>query len=229
LVQDNPNTDELRSGASLALITVLQRIQAHQQIPTALLLVAPAQLDNTLTLESFTGWRRMKHAPWTGVDTAMSFRELYLPHGAHPWNWLQNPLNFPEELMDGVRFPPTFNLLMGVDLFLEEGKMLTNRLRQYASVVDEKIFHGLPHMALGMGRMFPEVLEHISNVLRTIFSVDDYMYTGLYTDLPLPQDRSDRHWFIGNDPIGWPDSLLTNVRQAYQLRREEPAVRCTRH
>ncbi|KAK5555911.1 hypothetical protein LTR46_005757 [Exophiala xenobiotica] len=210
------------AGASLALITVLQRIQAHQQIPTALLLVAPAQLDNTLTLESFTGWRRMKHAPWTGVDTAMSFRELYLPRGAHPWNWQQNPLNFPEDLLAGVEFPPTFNLLMGVDLFLEEGKMLTNRLRQHASIVDEKIFPGLPHMALGMGRMFPEVLEHISNVLRTIFRVDDFMYTGLYTDLPLPQDRSDRHWFTGDDSIGWPDSLLTNERQAYRLRREEP-------
>jgi acetyl esterase/lipase len=222
LIEDNPDTNKLRSGATLAFVTILQRLQAHEQIPTALLLVAPAQLDNTLTLESFTGWRKMKHAPWTGVDTAMSFRELYLPHGAHPWNWQQNPLNFPEQLMDGVKFPPTFNLLMGVDLFLEEGKMLTDRLRRHASVVDEKIFPGLPHMALGMGRMFPEVLEHISNVLRTIFSVDDFMYTGLYTDLPLPQDRSDRSWFTGNDPIGWPDSLLTNVRQAYQLRREEP-------
>jgi acetyl esterase/lipase len=226
LIQDNPDTDELRSGASLALLTVLQRLQAREQIPTALLLVAPAQLDNTFTLDSFIGWRKMKHAPWTGVDTAMSFRELYLPHGAHPWNWQQNPLNFPHDLMDGVKFPPTFNVLMGVDLFLEEGKLLTDRLRQHSSVVDEKIFHGLPHMALGMGRMFPEVLEHISNILRTVFRVDDYMYTELYTDLPFNQDRSDRSCFKGLDPMGWPGSLLTNPYQAYQLRSESPEVVC---
>ncbi|KAK5453553.1 hypothetical protein LTS15_006738 [Exophiala xenobiotica] len=208
------------AGANLAFVTVLQRIQAKQQIPTAVLFVAPAQLDNTLTLESSTGWKKMKHAPWTGVDTVMSFRELYLPNGAHPLNWQQNPLNFPDVLLDGVKFPPTFNLLMGVDLFLEEGKMLTNRLLSNGTVVEEKIFPGLPHMALGMGRMFPEVLEHISNILRTIFTVDDYMYTGLYTDLPLPQDRSDRSCFKGLYPISWPDSLITNVFQAHQLRSE---------
>ncbi len=147
-------------------------------MPIAVLLVAPAQLDNALTVESFDGWRDMRHAPWTGVETAMSFRELYLPRGLHAMDWQQNPLNFPDEVLEDVMFPPTFNLLMGVDLFLEEGKMLTNRLRQHAVVVDERIFPGFPHMALGMGRMFPELLDQISQILRLLFTVDSLMYTG---------------------------------------------------
>ena len=147
-------------------------------MPNAVLLVAPAQLDNTLTVESFDGWRDMRHAPWTGVEAAMSFRELYLPRGVHALDWQQNPLNFPDEVLEDVIFPPTFNLLMGVDLFLEEGKMLTDRLRQHASDVDERIFPGFPHMALGMSRMFPELLDHIFQILRTMFTVDALMYTG---------------------------------------------------
>ncbi len=163
-------------------------------MPVGVLLVAPAQLDNTLTVESFDGWRNMQHAPWTGVDAAMSFRQLYLPRGGHAIDWQQNPLNFPDEILKDAVFPPTFNLLMGVDLFLEEGKMLTARLRQHAHVVREKIFPGLPHMAPAMGRMFPEVLREIRKILKTFFTVDAMVYHDLPGDHALDVGMSPQHW-----------------------------------
>ena len=50
---------------------------------------------------------------------------------------------------------------MEVDLFFGEGKALVDRLRQCGHYVEEKTFLGYPYMALGMCKMFPNILSDL--------------------------------------------------------------------
>ncbi|KIW14308.1 hypothetical protein PV08_07090 [Exophiala spinifera] len=167
------------AGASLALTTLLQRANLGLPLPAALVMVAPAQLDNTLTTENSCEWRRRQYAPWTGVETALSFRQLYLPDGPRRESWVQNPMKVPDEILSKVTLPPTFCLTMECDIFFGEADAFCERLYNKKHFVRELIYEGLPHMALSMGQVFPEVYDKMRDIFMRIFDVDMRVFAGL--------------------------------------------------
>ena len=120
----------------------------------------------------------MRHAPWTGPETVLSFRRLYLPNGTSAADWRQSPLLVPTPYLSSGHFPSTFVMLMELDLFFGEGKALIDRLRQCGHDVEEEIVLGYPHMALGMCKMFPRVLSDLERRLKMDFHFDTLLDWG---------------------------------------------------
>lgn len=170
--------DWMGSGASLALSTLLARADMGLPLPGALIMVAPAQLDNTLTTKNFCEWRHMRHAPWAGAESALSFRQLYLPEGPNPPNWLQNPMIVPDKVLSSVKLPPTFCLTMECDLFQGEADLFCERLYENDQYVRKIAFPGLPHMALSMGQVFPEVYDKLRFIFQEIIDLDMKIFSG---------------------------------------------------
>ncbi|KAK6385914.1 hypothetical protein LTS17_001486 [Exophiala oligosperma] len=176
------------AGASLALSTLLQRAELGLSLPAGLVMVAPAQLDHTVTAENLTKWNNMQPPPGSGPDAAIEFPLPLLPNVPYQSNWVQNPMRIPDEVLEKISLPPVFCLTMGSDLVSGAADFMCERMYNAGHTVREEIFKGLPYMPLGTTQVFPEAYEEMKNGFVKMFDVDMKLFAGL----PWPPEEEDQ-------------------------------------